>query len=144
MSPATAQIFQAEDLSAMLADLEAEEKLRNLKSLNLVQNLQEMGTIDLPLRKATQEDFLTPSAKELISFWDLTAEEFAPATLNKISSALKETPLMIAPDLEYNKQAALVKLLLNFPDLLATSVEDMKEPADTPPLVLRTTGGPFK
>mgnify|MGYP003442101099 FL=1 len=64
-----------------------------------------MGTIDLPLKEDTSSGFLTEDEQKCITYWNIdTGPKITPAVVHKISQVLKNTPAILAPDLDFNQK----------------------------------------
>ena len=101
-----------------------------------------MGTAELPFNTPVQQ-MPDQEKAHFLGHWGII-DKFNSADVKKVAETLKSTPQIIAPELEHSEKAKLIKLLLEYADVLVTTVEELNPPADTPPLVLRTTGGPIK
>ena len=74
---------------------------------------------------------------EFLTKWNLS-EVGDPNTATRrsrvVSEALAEQPEILSPELNQREKQVLVQLLYEEADCFTTSMEDLREPADAPPL----------
>lgn len=62
----------------------------------------------------------------------------------RVAFACKSNPELVNPALDAAVAAMYYQVLYDFADILACTLDDLKEPADTPPMNIQTFGEPVK
>ncbi|HKT21565.1 MAG TPA: reverse transcriptase family protein, partial [Nitrososphaerales archaeon] len=61
-----------------------------------------------------------------------------------LEAALEEAPEVLAPELRFRQKRQLVQMLYEEADCFAWTMNDLREPAEAPPLAITVVGGPVK
>jgi hypothetical protein len=134
-------IYTVSELSAALD----KDCPRAQGALSLVKPLANMGLAALPgglVPHHTQKEH-----DAFLASWELREEGDPSTALRRsyvLEEALRDAPEMLSAELRYRQRRALVQMLYEEADCFATTLHDLQEPAEAPPLEIQVTGGPVK